>query len=81
MWRGTRTLLVMTAVHDYHELHELIDQLEPEQADELMQHARRLVRAPRRFRVLRTFDGPATDLGARARDVIRSEFGEPDAPG
>lgn len=70
----------MTAVRDYHELHELIDQLEPEQADELMQHARLLVRAPKRFRVLRTFDGPATDLGARARDVIRSEFGEPDAP-
>lgn len=71
----------MTVVHDYHELHELIDQLEPEQADELMQHAQRLVHgAPKRFRVLRTFDGPATDLGARARDVIRSEFGEPDAP-
>jgi len=43
-------------------------------------HARRLVREPRRFRVLRTFDGPATGLGARARDVIRAEFGEPDAP-
>lgn len=71
----------MTAVHDYRELHELIDQLEPEQADELMQHAQRLARgAPQRFRVLRTFDGPATDLGSRAREVIRSDIGGPDAP-
>jgi hypothetical protein len=70
----------MTAVHDYHELHELIDQLEPEQADELMQHAQRLAqRTQRRFRVLRTFDGPATDLGARAREIIRAEIGEADA--
>lgn len=71
----------MTAVHDYHELHELIDRLEPEQADELMQHAQQLMHnTPRRFRVLRTFDGPATNLGARAREIIRAEIGEADAP-
>jgi hypothetical protein len=34
----------MTAAHDYSDLHELIDRLEPEQADELRQHALRLVR-------------------------------------
>jgi hypothetical protein len=57
----------MTAVRDYHELHELIDRLEPEQVDELMQHAQLLAHTTsQRFRVLRTFDGPATDLGARA---------------
>lgn len=70
----------VTAAHDYSDLHELIDRLEPEQADELRQHALRLVsRARGRFRVLQAFSGPATDLGARAREVIRTEFGEGDA--
>ncbi|GAA4709827.1 hypothetical protein [Phytohabitans rumicis] len=61
----------MTAAHNYSDLHELIDQLEPDQADELRRHALRLVNTPppSRFRVLRTFDGPATDLGARAKDI------------
>src|SRR5215469_18831981 len=33
----------VTTAHDYSDLHELIDQLEPEQADELREHALRLV--------------------------------------
>jgi hypothetical protein len=70
----------MTAVHDYGELHELIDRLEPEQVEELREHALRLVTAtPGRFKVLRTFDGPGTDLGVRAREVMRAEFGQGDA--
>jgi hypothetical protein len=67
----------VTAVHDNSDLHELIDHLEPEQAEELRRHALRLAKPkPSRFRVLRTFDGPATDLGARAKDLVRAEIGE-----
>ena len=70
----------MTAAHDYSDLHELVDRLEPEQAEELREHALRLVRpAGGRFKVLRSFSGPRTDLGARAREVIRAEFGQGDA--
>ncbi|WP_330281472.1 hypothetical protein [Streptomyces sp. NBC_00588] len=43
----------MTSAYDYRELHELIDRLEPEQAEELRRHALRLVKpAPSRFRIL-----------------------------
>lgn len=71
----------MSAAHDYSDLHQLIDRLEPDQVDELRQHALRLVDPPGgRFKVLRTFDGPATDLGARAREIIRTEIGKADAP-
>ncbi|MDH6212879.1 hypothetical protein [Streptomyces pseudovenezuelae] len=70
----------MTSAYDYGELHELIDRLEPEQAEVLRRHALRLVKpAPSRFRILRSFDGPATDLGARAKDIARAEIGEDDA--
>lgn len=70
----------MTSAYDYSDLHELIDQLEPAQAEELRHHALRLVgRTPSRFRILRSFDGPATDLGARTKDIVRSEIGEGDA--
>jgi len=70
----------VTAAHDYSDLHELVDRLEPEQAEELREHALRLVRpAGGRFKVLRSFSGPRTDLGAQARDVIRAEFGQGDA--
>lgn len=70
----------MTAAHDYSDLHELIDRLEPDQAEELRKHALRLVRPTGgRFKVLRAFDGPQTDLGARAKDVIRAELGQGDA--
>jgi hypothetical protein len=71
---------VVTAAHDYSDLHELIDRLDPDQAEELREHARRLVKpAGTRFRVLRAFNGPRTDLGARAREVIRAELGQGDA--
>ena len=67
----------MTAAHDYSDLHELIDRLEPDQAEELRAYALRLVRPEsQRFSVLRTFEGPRTDLGARVREVMRTEFGQ-----
>jgi hypothetical protein len=70
----------VTAAHDYSDLHELIDRLGPDQAEELRKHALRLVRPTGgRFKVLRPFDGPQTDLGARAREVIRAELGQDDA--
>jgi hypothetical protein len=70
----------VTVAHDYADLHRLIDRLEPEQAAELKEHALRLVGAGTgRFRVLRSFAGPSTDLGARARQVARAELGEDDA--
>ena len=70
---------VVTAAHDYSDLHELIERLEPEQAEEVRVFTLRLVGPDSRFRVLRSFDGPHTDLGARARDVIRAEVGQDDA--
>jgi len=49
--------------------------------DELRQHALQLITSPvGRFKVLRTFDGPAIDVGARAREIIRTEISQPDAP-
>ena len=69
----------VTAAHDYSDLHRLIDRLEPDQAAELREHALRLVKTGARFHVLRSFDGPATDLGARAKQVARAELGEDDA--
>jgi hypothetical protein len=69
----------VTVTHDYGDLHELIDRLAPDQAEELREHALRLVKPTSgRFRVLRTFDGPRTDLGARAWEVIRAELGHGD---
>jgi len=59
--------------HDYSDLHELVDRLEPEQAEELREHALRLVRpAGGRFKVLQSFSGPCTDLCARAREILRA---------
>ena len=70
----------VTAAHDYSDLHEFIDRLEPEQAEELREHALWLVMpVAGRFKVLRSFSGPRTDLGARAREVMRAEFGQGDA--
>ncbi|WP_067463858.1 hypothetical protein [Nocardia amamiensis] len=70
----------MTAAHNYSDLHALIDRLEPGQADEVRRHVLPLVRPETgRFSVLRTFDGPSTDLGASAKDVLQSEIGESDA--
>lgn len=60
------------AVHDCSDLHQPIDRLEPEQADELREHALRLVMSTgRRSRVLQSFGGPDTDLGARTRKILR----------
>lgn len=71
---------LVTVAHDYADLHRLIDRLEPGQAAEIKEHALRLVGADAgRFRVLRSFDGPSTDLGARAKQVARAEIGEDDA--
>jgi hypothetical protein len=59
----------VTWARDYSDLHELVDRLEPEQAEELRDHALRLVKPPPgRFKVLRVFDGPDAKLGARARE-------------
>jgi len=70
----------VTVAHDYSDLHRLIDRLEPEQAAEIKEHALRLVGAGAgRFRGLRPFDGPAADLGARAKQLVRAEIGEDDA--
>lgn len=73
--------MVVSAAHDYSDLHQLIDRLNPDQVDELREHALRLIAPPAgRFKVLRTFDGPAVDLGAQAREIIRAEIGQADAP-
>jgi hypothetical protein len=64
------------AAYDYSDLHQLIDRLEPEQADELREHALRLVISTGgRFRVLQSFGGPDTDMGARAREILRADAG------
>jgi hypothetical protein len=71
---------VVSAAPDYPELHRLIDRLAPEQAAELQEHALQLVSgAGRRFRRLRSFDGPTTDLAARAKHLARAELGEDNA--
>jgi hypothetical protein len=65
---------------DDSDLRELIDRLEPEQADELREHALRLVRSVGgRFKVLRSFSGPRTDLTAQKPEVMRAAFGQGDA--
>ena len=69
----------MTAAHDYSDLHELIERLEPEQAEEVRAFTLRLVKPDSRFSILHSFDGPRTDLGARAREIMRAEFGADDA--
>ena len=69
----------MSTAPDYSDLHRLIDRLEPEQAAELKDHALRLVGRGGRFHVLRSFDGPETDLAARARQLVRAEIGTDDA--
>lgn len=70
----------MAAAHDYTELHELIDQLDPDQAEELREHALRLVEhASGRFKVLRVFSGPRSDLGARAKEIVRADLGQGDS--
>lgn len=73
-------LCYVTAAHDYSDLHELIDRLEPDQAEELRLHALRLVKPTGgRFKILHPFDGPKTDLGASAKELIRAELGQDNA--
>jgi hypothetical protein len=55
------------AAYGYSDLHQLIDRLEPEQAYELWEYVLRLVTSTGgRFRVLQSFSGPDTDMGAQA---------------
>jgi hypothetical protein len=62
------------AYEHYPELHELIERLRPEQADEVRDHVMRLVEPARGgLRVLGIFDGPDEDLGARSEEIIRQE--------
>ncbi len=62
----------------YPDLHRLIDQLAPEQAERVRSHVLRLVGEPGARSGLRTlgvFDGPAEDLGTHSEEIIRSEAG------
>lgn len=70
----------VAAAHDYTELHELIDQLGPDQAAELREHALRLMEpVSGRFEVLLVFSGPRLDLGARAKEIARADLGQGDS--
>lgn len=62
----------------YPELHELVERLRPDQAQEVRAHLLRLVEGgdvPGRLRVLGVFDGPDSDLGAQSEEIIRREAG------
>ncbi|MFB8236013.1 hypothetical protein ACFC58_05620 [Kitasatospora purpeofusca] len=63
----------------YPELHDLIDRLDPEQAEEVRRHALRLVgegEVPPRHRLSFTGTGVSAnpDLGSEAKRIIRSEL-------
>ncbi len=78
--RSVLTYAGFVTAADYSDLHELIDRLEPEQAEELREHVLRLIHPVRsRFKVLRTFSGPEANLGVRAREVMRADFERDDA--
>ncbi|MFB8199183.1 hypothetical protein [Kitasatospora purpeofusca] len=70
----------MSVAHDhYPELHDLIDRLDPEQAEEVRRHALRLVgegEVPPRHRLSFTSTGVSADpdLGSEAKRIIRSEL-------
>jgi hypothetical protein len=73
----------VTAAHDYEDLHRLVDQLTPDQVQEVRQHALRLVdeedgtMAPSVPRDL-SFIGlihAESDLAERSEDILREEFG------
>jgi hypothetical protein len=60
----------------YPELHDLINRLRPEQADEVRAHVLQLVRAgeaPGGLRVLAVFDGPQGNLAEESEEIIRRE--------
>ncbi len=51
--------------------------MEPDKAKELGEHPLRLIKpSGRRFTMLRSFIGPHSDLGARAREVMRADIGQ-----
>ncbi|MFB7376043.1 hypothetical protein ACFC6U_04415 [Kitasatospora purpeofusca] len=70
----------MSVAHDhYPELHDLIDRLDPEQAEEVRRHALRPVgegEVPPRHRLSFTSTGVSAnpDLGSEAKRIIRSEL-------
>jgi hypothetical protein len=70
-----RKLVLVSADYDYSELHAYIDGLEPAEAEELTELARRRFGVPLggRFRALRAYPGPALDLGAQAKRILRGE--------
>lgn len=66
------------AAERYPDLHRMIDELEPDQAEQVRSQVLRLVRhvqGGRGLHVLGLFDGPAEDLGANSEEIIRSEAG------
>jgi hypothetical protein len=67
----------MSVAYDpYPDLHGLINQLRPEQADEVRAHVLQLVRGgetPGGLRVLAVFDGPEGDLAEESEEIIRRE--------
>jgi hypothetical protein len=65
----------MSVAYDhYQELHDLVEQLEPEQASEVRSHLLRLVRPDASgLRVLGVFDGPDYGLAARDEEILRAE--------
>lgn len=60
----------MTAAHDYSDLHELIERLEPSQAEEVRAFALHLVKPGSRFSVLRSFDGHRRGRGSLRGQLI-----------
>ncbi|MFB7670051.1 hypothetical protein ACFC26_01415 [Kitasatospora purpeofusca] len=68
----------MSVAHDhYPELHDLIDRLDPEQAEEVRRHALRPVgEVPPRHRLSFTGTGVSAnpDLDSEAKRIIRSEL-------
>ena len=65
----------MTAVYDhYPELHELVEQLQPEQVGEVWAHLLRLVRSDGPgLHILGVFDGPDDGLAAHDEEILREE--------
>ena len=65
----------MTTAYDHFpDLHDLVEQLKPEQVDEVRTHLLRLVRpSGPGLRVLGVFDGPDDGLASHDEDALRTE--------
>jgi hypothetical protein len=72
----------VTAAHDYEDLHRLVDQLTPDQAQEVRQHALRLVSeedgtmessVPRDLSFIGLIHAES-DLAERSEDILREEL-------